>query len=103
MVRAVLAGNPARFDDILTHHRPGLAASLDGLVERWWIGRHRHLIRLDADQHLTLTFRLTDPAHHPQVAASVARFAADLRTRGLPGQLSLVPYSGATRACRRAI
>lgn len=95
IVHARLAGPPARFDEILAVHLPRLDAALDGIeggVERWWIRRHRDLIRLDADQHLSVVLRLTDPDQYPSVTAQLAAFAADLATRGLPAQLSFVPY-----------
>lgn len=95
IVHARLAGPPARFDEILAVHLPRLGAALDGIgggVERWWIRRHRDLIRLDADQHLSVVLRLTEPDQYAPVTAQLAAFAADLATRGLPAQLSFVPY-----------
>ena len=90
-VRALLAGNPARFDEVLTRHLPAFMDSLGGSVHRWWISRHRDLVRLDADQHLILVLRLTDPADHPAVTGRLAGFADGLHTCGLPGELSLTP------------
>jgi thiopeptide-type bacteriocin biosynthesis protein len=95
VVHARLTGNPARFDDIIAAHLPRLAAVLEevaGGVERWWIRRHRDLIRLDAEQSLSLVLRLTHPGQYAAVAAQLSTFAADLATRGLPGQLSFVPH-----------
>lgn len=97
VVHAQLAGNPARFDEILTAHLPRFIADLhdaldlDGLVESWWVRRHRDMIRPDTDQHLAVFLRLTSPRHYGQVAARLAAFAADLDSRGLPGQLTLAP------------
>jgi thiopeptide-type bacteriocin biosynthesis protein len=91
MVHARLAGNPARFDEIIGAHLPRLSDCLDG-VERWWLRRHRDLIRLDADQHLVLVMRLTDPGQYAPVTAQLSAFAADLESRGLPAHLSFVPY-----------
>lgn len=95
IVHARLAGPPARFDEILAVHLPRLGAALDGIeggVERWWIRRHRDLIRLDADQHLSVVLRLTNTDQYAPVTARLGAFAADLATRGLPAQLSFVPY-----------
>ncbi|WP_018789021.1 lantibiotic dehydratase [Micromonospora sp. CNB394] len=91
VVQARLAGNPARFDDII-RHLASFTTTLDGEVHRWWIRRQRDLVRMDADQHLIVVLRLTAPKHYPAVTAALAAFAADLATRGLPGQMSLVPY-----------
>ncbi|MFG2042128.1 lantibiotic dehydratase [Dactylosporangium sp. NPDC048998] len=91
VVQARLAGNPARFDDII-QHLPAYIASLGDMVQRWWIRRQRDLVRLDADQHLVVVLRLTAADHYAPVAASLAAFAAGLAARGLPGHLSLVPY-----------
>ncbi|MFD6754949.1 lantibiotic dehydratase [Micromonospora gifhornensis] len=91
VVQARLAGNPARFDDIIRHLAPFTAALRDE-VHRWWIRRQRDLVRIDADQHLILVLRLAAPEHHPTVTAALAAFAAELTARGLPGQLSLVPH-----------
>jgi len=91
VVHARLAGNPARFDAII-EHLPGLVASLGPAVERWWIRRRRDLVRLEADQHLTVTLRLSAPEHYPAAAAGLAAFAANLAARGLPGELTLGAY-----------
>lgn len=92
IVHAWLAGNPARFDQIITDHLPRLDTILAGRVERWWLRRHRDLVRVDADQHLVLVLRLTDRHQYGPVEAQLATFAADLESRGLPAQLSLMPY-----------
>ncbi|WP_328442790.1 lantibiotic dehydratase [Amycolatopsis sp. NBC_00438] len=97
LVHAQIVGNPARFNEILTAHLPRLAAELHdardpvSLVASWWVRRHRDMIRPEADQHLAVFLRLTDPRHYGTVAARLAAFAADLDGRGLPGQLTLAP------------
>jgi lantibiotic biosynthesis protein len=98
VVHAQLAGNPARFDELLAAHLPPLVDSLTSLgVTRWWARRHRDLIRLDADQHLSVFLHLGDlhvgdPAAFGAVAARLAQFAAGLHARGLPADLSFAPY-----------
>jgi thiopeptide-type bacteriocin biosynthesis protein len=93
IVHAQLAGNPARFDALLTQHLPAFAAGLAGLgVTRWWIRRHRDLARMDAQQHLALLLRLSDPGAHGPVAARLAAFAADLHRQGLPADLTLATH-----------
>jgi lantibiotic biosynthesis protein len=93
VVHAQLAGNPARFDEILTAHLPRLVDELDGLVGPWWVRRHRDMIRPENDQHLAVFLRLTSPDHYGSVAAGLAAFMADLETRGLPHQLTLASHS----------
>jgi thiopeptide-type bacteriocin biosynthesis protein len=93
VVHARLPGNPARADQLLTTHLPALADNLGELgVLRWWIRRHRDTIRVEADQQLSVFFRLESPAAYGQVAALLAEFAADLATRRLPADLTLAPY-----------
>ncbi|CAL9577257.1 hypothetical protein SUDANB95_04921 [Actinosynnema sp. ALI-1.44] len=92
VVHAQLVGNPARFDEILTTHLPRFVDSLDGLVGPWWVRRHRDMIRPESDQHLAVFLRLTSPGQYGTVAAKVAAFAADLHSRGLPGQLTLASH-----------
>ncbi|MEU5992847.1 lantibiotic dehydratase [Spirillospora sp. NPDC047418] len=91
LLRAHLVGNPARFDAILTRHLPALAEQLGGSVRRWWIRRHRDLIRLEADQYLVLLFRLINSSQYGTVAARLAAFTTDLQRRGVVGQLTLTP------------
>ncbi|WP_027346389.1 lantibiotic dehydratase [Hamadaea tsunoensis] len=91
VVHARLAGNPARFDAVIAH-LPALVASLGPAVSRWWIRRRRDLVRLDADQHFTVTLRLSSPEHFATAAAGLAAFADTMARRGLPGGLTLVPY-----------
>ncbi|GIF01611.1 lantibiotic dehydratase [Paractinoplanes rishiriensis] len=93
VIHARLIGNPARFDDLLTEHLPAFADSLTDLgTLRWWANRHRDMIRLDADQHLSLYFRLAGPAAYGAVAARLGQFADDLHARGLPNELVLAAY-----------
>jgi thiopeptide-type bacteriocin biosynthesis protein len=93
VVHAQLVGNPARADHLLTAHVPMLADSLTDLgVLRWWIKRHRDTIRIEADQHLSLFFQLSDPSLYGAIAARLAEFAAGLAARGLPAELTLAPY-----------
>jgi thiopeptide-type bacteriocin biosynthesis protein len=89
VLHAHLIGNPARFNEILTRHLPTFVADLDELMEHWWIRRHRDMIRLDADQHLVISIRLTGPNQYGPVAAHLAGFAASLQGRGLPASLTL--------------
>ncbi|HVV21360.1 MAG TPA: lantibiotic dehydratase [Pseudonocardiaceae bacterium] len=97
VVHAQLVGNPARFDEILTAHLPRFVAELhdprdpDAPVQSWWVRRHRDMILPEADQHLAVFLRLASPQHYGAVAARLATFAADLDSRGLPGQLTLAP------------
>ncbi|WP_433259683.1 lantibiotic dehydratase (plasmid) [Streptosporangium sp. CA-135522] len=92
LVHAHLVGNPARFDELLAAHLPAFVGELGGLTERWWVRRHRDMIRLDADQYLAVTLRLACPEQYGPVAARLAAFAAALERRGLPAQLTLASY-----------
>jgi thiopeptide-type bacteriocin biosynthesis protein len=93
VVHARLIGNPARFDDLIGDHIPDLGASLTGLgVQRWWVSRHRDMIRVDADQHVSVMFRLDAPTAYGPVAARLAEFATDLHARGLPAELMFTAY-----------
>jgi lantibiotic biosynthesis protein len=92
VLHAVLPGNPARFDDILTAHCPRLAADLGDTVGAWWVGRHRDLIQPEGEQHLALYLRLASPGQYGKAAAQLADFARRLQAAGLPAQLSLSPY-----------
>jgi thiopeptide-type bacteriocin biosynthesis protein len=89
---ALLTGNPARFDEIISVHLPGLLAGLDELAESWWLRRHRDMTRPEADQHLAVCLRLTGPGDFAAAAAALAAFADALTRRGLPGQLTLASY-----------
>lgn len=91
LLRAHVVGNPAHFDVIVTRHLPALVEGLGEALQRWWIRRHRDLIRLEADQYLVLMFRLVDSSQYGPVAERLAGFAAELRGRGLARQLTLNP------------
>lgn len=93
IVHAQLTGNPVRFDELLTGHLPPLADSLADLgVRRWWVRRHRDIIRPEADQHLSVFLRLSDRAAYGSAAARLAQFAAELHTRKLPAELTFAAY-----------
>ncbi len=93
VVHVQLVGNPARFDELLTAHLPPLVESLTNLgVLRWWARRHRDIIRLEADQHLSVFLQLEDPTAYGAVAARLAQFAAGLHGRGLPAELTFAAY-----------
>ncbi|WP_405087566.1 lantibiotic dehydratase [Microbispora sp. NBC_01389] len=92
MMHAQLIGNPARFDEILIRHLPAFVDGLADMVERWWVRRHRDLIRLDADQHLAVFVRLAAVELYGPVAERLAAFAGGLHDRGLPAQLTLASY-----------
>ncbi len=93
VVHAQLVGNPARFNELLATHLPPLADSLTDLgVQRWWARRHRDIIRLEADQHVSVFLQLEDPTAYGTVAARLAEFAAGLHTRGMPAELTLAAY-----------
>lgn len=91
LLRAHLVGNPAHFDTILTRHLPAFVQQLGVPIRRWWASRHRDLIRLEADQYLVVLFRLAERSQYGAVAARLAAFAQELRTRGLLEQLLLAP------------
>jgi thiopeptide-type bacteriocin biosynthesis protein len=94
VVCAQIAGNPARFDDIIAFHLPALTARLGpGLVTRWWVRRYRNLVHPGTPQHVTLCLRLTGPDRFAEAAAEIAAFAAGLEARGLPGRLTLASYT----------
>jgi lantibiotic biosynthesis protein len=93
ILHARLAGNPARFDHLLTGPLPAFVDSLTGLgVRHWWVRRHRDMVRLDADQHLYVFLDLQDPAAFGAVAARLAQFTAGLHAGGLPTELVLAAY-----------
>ncbi|GAA2731485.1 lantibiotic dehydratase [Actinocorallia aurantiaca] len=93
VLAAQLAGDPARFDDVLTGHLPGFVDGLDGLVDRWWVTRTRDLIRVEADQHLTVIVRLHGLDGWAPVARAFGEFAESLTRAALPGQLTFTSYN----------
>jgi thiopeptide-type bacteriocin biosynthesis protein len=92
VLKAVLIGNPTRFDDVLAGHLAVLVGDLGGVVSRWWITRHRDLLHLDADQHLGIVLRLAGPDCYAAAAGGVSGWAARLQSRGLIAGLALTGY-----------
>ncbi|WP_239138852.1 lantibiotic dehydratase [Actinoplanes regularis] len=93
LVHARLAGNPARFDELLVSQLPALVEDLSDVgIVRWWVRRHRDLSRPEAKQHLALLIRLKDACAYGEVAARLAASATDLQTHGLPADLTLTSY-----------
>ncbi|WP_232835593.1 lantibiotic dehydratase [Actinocorallia populi] len=88
VLAAQLAGDPARFDDILTGHLPVFFSGLDGLVDRWWTTRTRDLIRVEADHHLMVIVRLHDPDGWAPAAHAFGEFAKAMSRAGLPSRLT---------------
>ncbi|HVQ99755.1 MAG TPA: lantibiotic dehydratase [Mycobacterium sp.] len=80
---AKLYGHPDVFDTILTHHLPTLLNAWDE-PPLWWFVRFRH----PAPQ-LRLRLHIQD---YGQAAGRVGAWAADLRQRGLIGELTLDTY-----------
>ncbi|MFF0520725.1 lantibiotic dehydratase [Actinomadura nitritigenes] len=91
LLRAHLVGNPARFDLIITRHLPRFIRDLGTEVRRWWLSRHRDLIRVEADQYLVVVLRLAGASQYGCVAAHLAAFVDGLRGRGLATHLTLAP------------
>jgi thiopeptide-type bacteriocin biosynthesis protein len=83
VLSARLYGDPALFDLIVTGHLPDLA---DGWPElsHWWFLRYR-----DPRHHLRLRLHVRD---YGQAAVRAGRWAAELRRRGLAGDLLLDTY-----------
>lgn len=93
VLHAQLVGNPACFDELLTGHLAPLADALtDCGVRHWWVKRHRDMIRLDADQHLSVVLRLHDPDAYGAVAARLAELTDRLHAAGMPAQLTIASY-----------
>lgn len=92
VVCARLTGNPDRFGDLTAFHLPRLATSLAGITERWWVCRYRDMIHPWSPQHVAVCLRLSDRSAFAEAAAGIAAFAVGLSARGLPGQVTLVPY-----------
>lgn len=80
---AKLYGHPDVFDAILTHHLPTLLRMWDRPL-RWWFVRYHH-----PAPHLRLRLHVHD---YGPSAARVGTWAADLRRRGLIGDLILDTY-----------
>ncbi|GAA2626500.1 lantibiotic dehydratase [Actinomadura fulvescens] len=97
VIHAQLLGHPARYDQLLTGHLPGLLERLGpNLLERWWFRRHQDTTRPDTDQHLWLHLRLASREAYPAAAAQLADFAADLLGQGLLADLTLGSYQPQT-------
>ncbi|MDG4820215.1 lantibiotic dehydratase [Micromonospora sp. WMMD956] len=93
IVHARLVGNPARTDQLLTTHLPKLVDNLIRLgLRRWWFRRHRDTIRVEADQHLSLFLRFSEPGAYGPAAAILAEFADGLAAQSLPAELVLAAY-----------
>lgn len=80
---AKLYGHPDVFDTILTHHLSKLLNAWDE-PPPWWFVRLRH-----PAPHLRLRLHIQD---YGQAAGHVGAWAADLRRRGLLGELTLDTY-----------
>ncbi|MGH3546708.1 MAG: lantibiotic dehydratase [Pseudonocardiaceae bacterium] len=76
-------GHPDVFDTILTRHLPTLLNAWDE-PPPWWFVRLHH-----PAPHLRLRLHIQD---YGQAACRVGSWAADLRRRGLLGELTLDPY-----------
>jgi thiopeptide-type bacteriocin biosynthesis protein len=75
-------------DTILVQDLPALLSAWDGEPQpMWWFIRYR-----DPDPHLRLRLNLVGRADYGQAAARVGAWAADLRWRGLIGDLVLDTY-----------
>jgi len=81
-----LYGHPDRVPEILTSHLSRLWDGWDSPPE-WWFVRYR-----DPLDHLRLRFRLPHPEAFGQVCARVGAWAANLRRRGLLGQVQWDTY-----------
>jgi thiopeptide-type bacteriocin biosynthesis protein len=85
VLSARLYSDPRLFDLILTRHLPDLADGWPGL-SYWWFLRYRDR---DSSDHLRLRFHVPD---YGRAASRTGCWAADLRRRGLAGDLLLDTY-----------
>ncbi|MBT2226593.1 lantibiotic dehydratase [Nonomuraea sp. NEAU-A123] len=83
---AKLYGHPGVVDTILTKHLPELLETWDE-PPMWWFVRYR-----DPRPHLRLRLHLAGRHDYGPAAARVGAWAADLRGRGLVGDLVLDTY-----------
>ncbi|MEU4230986.1 lantibiotic dehydratase [Nonomuraea sp. NPDC026600] len=83
---AKLYGHPGVVDTILTKHLPDLLETWDE-PPMWWFVRYR-----DPRPHLRLRLHLAGGHDYGPAAARVGAWAADLRGRGLVGDLVLDTY-----------
>jgi class I lanthipeptide synthase len=93
VVCAQIIGNPVGFDTIITSRFPALARRLDGTVVRWWVRRFRNMIHPEIPQHVAIYLRLADQSGFGQATGELGEFAAGLERDGLPGRLTIAPYS----------
>ncbi|MEV6157137.1 lantibiotic dehydratase [Nonomuraea sp. NPDC052129] len=83
---AKLYGDPGVVDTILTRHLPDLRETWDE-PPMWWFVRYR-----DPRPHLRLRLHLVGEHDYGPSAARVGAWAAELRGRGLVGDLVLATY-----------
>ncbi|MFN2494974.1 MAG: thiopeptide-type bacteriocin biosynthesis protein [Pseudonocardiaceae bacterium] len=81
-----LYAHPDRQNAILTRHLPTLLSGWDR-EPRWWFLRYH-----DPQQHLRLRIRLRGTDDAATAAARVGEWAAELRRRGLVGQVQFDTY-----------
>ncbi|MCY9784958.1 lantibiotic dehydratase family protein [Nocardiopsis sp. EMB25] len=91
---AQVHAHPHRYDEILTHHLPPLLHDLE--APRWWFGRHRDLLRPDADQYLELYVRLVDEDVYGWAAEQAHDWAEGLRDARLVSGLTLATHEPQT-------
>jgi lantibiotic biosynthesis protein len=91
ILHAQIFGSPLRYDEILTAYLPDLINSLESPL-LWWFRRHRELARPDADQHLALYVRLSEPDAYRQAAQRLHDWGGGLRRRRLLSHLTLATY-----------
>lgn len=102
---AKVYGHPDVFDTILANHLPALLSTWDE-PPMWWFIRYR-----DPAPHLRLRLHLPSCHDYGQAAVRVGAWAAELRRRGLIGDLTLDTYhpetarygSGAAQAAAQAV
>jgi thiopeptide-type bacteriocin biosynthesis protein len=82
---ARLFGHPDHIDTIITNHLPRLLSEL-GSESMWWFIRYR-----DPRPHLRLRLH-PPPRRYGHVVVALGAWAADLRRRGLVGELTLDTY-----------
>lgn len=95
ILNAHLHAHPARYDEILTEHLPGLTETFPK-ASPWWFSRHRETSRADADLYLTLSVRLPGAADYGQAAERLHAWADHLRRRRLASHVTLATYQPQT-------
>lgn len=88
---AKLYCGPARQEEILREHLPGLLAAASGLADRWFYVRYR-----DPDPHLRIRFHGEPDALNRELLPRLHAFAAELRAEGLARTLDLGTYEPET-------